>query len=163
MSNANTENIVHATKREIFNRIRRARTQVRPTKTIPLLQAPGVDFYLLNVVRIGEHCPHIIFLKRPINPEKGIWHAGSLLANRELEGLVNSWINMKSFGAIVIVLGIVMTTLTGFNIITKKKVADLGSVEITKEEKTPVYWSPITGGVLIVVGLVLVIAGKKKI
>jgi len=56
-----------------------------------------------------------------------------------------------------------MTTLTGFNIITKKKVADLGSVEITKEEKHPVYWSPITGGVLIVVGLVLVIAGKKKI
>jgi hypothetical protein len=70
---------------------------------------------------------------------------------------------MKSFGAIIIVLGIVMTTLTGFNIITRKKVADLGSVEITKEEKTPVYWSPITGGILIVVGLVLVIAGKKKI
>jgi hypothetical protein len=70
---------------------------------------------------------------------------------------------MKSFGAIVIVLGILMTTLTGFNIITKKRVADLGSVEITKNEKTPVYWSPITGGVLIVVGLVLVIAGKKKI
>lgn len=70
---------------------------------------------------------------------------------------------MKSLGAIIIVLGVIMTTLTGFNIITKKKVADLGSVEITKEEKTPVYWSPITGGVLIVVGLVLVIAGKKKI
>jgi hypothetical protein len=70
---------------------------------------------------------------------------------------------MKSIGAIVIVLGIIMTTLTGFNIVTKKKVADLGSVEITKEEKTPVYWSPITGGILIVVGLVLVIAGKKKI
>lgn len=70
---------------------------------------------------------------------------------------------MKSFGAIIIVLGIVMTTLTGFNIVTKKKVVDLGSVEINKEEKTPVYWSPITGGILIVVGLVLVIAGKKKI
>lgn len=69
---------------------------------------------------------------------------------------------MKSFGAIIIVLGIVMTTLTGFNIITKKKVADLGSIEINKEEKTPVYWSPITGGILIVVGVVLVIAGKKK-
>lgn len=69
---------------------------------------------------------------------------------------------MKSFGIVVLVLGIIMTTLTGFNIVTKKKVADLGSVEITKEEKTPVYWSPVTGGVLIVVGLVLVIAGKKK-
>jgi hypothetical protein len=70
---------------------------------------------------------------------------------------------MKNFGAIVIVLGIIMTTLTGFNIVTRKKVADLGSVEITRQEKTPVYWSPITGGVLIVVGLVLVIVGKKRI
>lgn len=69
---------------------------------------------------------------------------------------------MKSFGIIVIVLGIIMTTMTGFNIVTKKKVVDLGAVEINKEEKTPVYWSPITGGVLIVVGLVLVVAGKKK-
>lgn len=71
-------------------------------------------------------------------------------------------VGMKNFGIVVIVLGIIMTTLTGFNIITKKKVADLGSVEITKTEKTPVYWSPITGGILIVVGLVLVVAGNKK-
>jgi hypothetical protein len=89
---------------------------------------------------------------------------GGVFANRESQVFLKNIVgDMKSFGAIVIVLGIVMTTLTGFNIITKKKVADLGKLEITKEEKTPVYWSPITGGVLIVVGLVLVIAGKKKI
>jgi len=70
---------------------------------------------------------------------------------------------MKSFGVIVLVLGIIMTTLTGFNIVTRKKVADFGSVEISKEEKTPVYWSPITGGILIVVGAVLVLAGKRKL
>ncbi len=70
---------------------------------------------------------------------------------------------MKSFGVIIIVLGIIMTTLTGFNIVTRKKVVDLGSVEINKEEKTPVYWSPVTGGILIVVGAVLVIAGKRKL
>lgn len=69
---------------------------------------------------------------------------------------------MRNFGVVVIVLGILMTTLTGFNIITKKKVVDLGSVEINKTEKTPVYWSPITGGILIVVGAVLVLAGRKK-
>ena len=70
---------------------------------------------------------------------------------------------MKSFGVIILVLGIIMTTLTGFNIVTRKKVVDLGSVEINKEEKTPVYWSPVTGGILIVVGAVLVIAGKRKL
>lgn len=62
----------------------------------------------------------------------------------------------------MIVLGILMTTLTGFNIITKKKVLDVGPVEVNKEEKTPVYWSPITGGILIVVGAVLVLAGRKR-
>jgi UDP-N-acetylmuramyl pentapeptide phosphotransferase/UDP-N-acetylglucosamine-1-phosphate transferase len=70
---------------------------------------------------------------------------------------------MKSFGVIVLVLGIIMTTMTGFNIVTRKKVVDLGSVEINQEEKTPVYWSPVTGGILIVVGAVLVIAGKRKL
>lgn len=69
---------------------------------------------------------------------------------------------MRSFGVVVIVLGILMTTLTGFNIITKKKVLDVGPVEVNKEEKTPVYWSPITGGILIVVGAVLVLAGRKR-
>lgn len=69
---------------------------------------------------------------------------------------------MRNFGVVVIVLGILMTTLTGFNIITKKKVVDIGSVEVTKEEKTPIYWSPITGGILIVVGAVLVVAGRKR-
>jgi hypothetical protein len=70
---------------------------------------------------------------------------------------------MKSFGVIVLVLGIIMTTMTGFNIVTRKKVADFGSVEINKEEKTPVYWSPVTGGILIVVGAVLLVAGKRKL
>lgn len=56
-----------------------------------------------------------------------------------------------------------MTVFTGFNIVTKKKVVDLGPVEINKEEKTPVYWSPITGGILLVAGVIVLVAGKRKI
>lgn len=143
-----------------------------PSKTIPTIELTGFVeqiFYLYKVWIFSDECrafverdPHAFFGNPRKLRRKRIWHAGNLLAIGGLEGLLQK-VGMKSFGAIVIVLGIVMTTLTGFNIITKKKVADLGSVEITKEEKTPVYWSPITGGVLIVVGLVLVIAGKKKI
>lgn len=70
---------------------------------------------------------------------------------------------MKTIGAIVLVLGIVMAVFTGFTLVTKKKVADLGPVEINKEEKTPIYWSPITGGVLIVAGTIILVASKKKI
>jgi len=55
-----------------------------------------------------------------------------------------------------------MTTLTGFNTVSRNKVGSLGSVAVRKEEKSPVYWSPVTGGVLIVVGAVLVMAGSKK-
>jgi len=70
---------------------------------------------------------------------------------------------MKTLGIALLALGLVMTVFTGFNIVTKKKVVDLGPVEINKEEKTPVYWSPITGGILLAAGVIILIAGKRKI
>lgn len=70
---------------------------------------------------------------------------------------------MKTLGIIVLVLGIIMTVITGFNIVTEEKVADIGPVEINKEEKTPVYWSPITGGILIVAGVVIIVASGRKV
>lgn len=69
---------------------------------------------------------------------------------------------MKTLGVILIVVGAIMTVFTGFNIITKKEVVDLGAVEINKEEKTPIYWSPVTGGVLIVAGIIVLLVGRKK-
>lgn len=69
---------------------------------------------------------------------------------------------MKTLGVILIVVGAIMTVFTGFNIITKKEVVDLGAIEINKEEKTPIYWSPVTGGVLIVAGIIVLLVGRKK-
>lgn len=69
---------------------------------------------------------------------------------------------MKTLGIALLVIGLIMTVFTGFNIITKKKVVDLGAVEITSQEKTPIYWSPVTGGVLAVAGVVLLLFGKKR-
>ena len=63
---------------------------------------------------------------------------------------------------ILLLVGIVMTVFTGFTIITKDEVVDLGSVEINKEEKTPIYWSPITGAVLMAAGVVILLVGGKK-
>lgn len=68
---------------------------------------------------------------------------------------------MKTIGIFLIVLGGIMTVFTGFNIITKKEVADIGPIEINKEEKTPVYWSPITGMILLVAGVIVVLTGKR--
>lgn len=54
-----------------------------------------------------------------------------------------------------------MTVFTGFNLITKKEVVDIGPIEINKEEKTPVAWSPIVGGILLVAGIILLVSNKK--
>ncbi|HEY9004526.1 hypothetical protein [Ohtaekwangia sp.] len=69
---------------------------------------------------------------------------------------------MKTLGIVVLALGIIMTVFTGFNIITKKKVVDVGPLEVNKEEKTPVYWSPVTGGVLIVAGVLILVVGQRR-
>jgi hypothetical protein len=68
---------------------------------------------------------------------------------------------MKKAGIVLIVIGALMVLFTGFNIITKKNVVDVGPVEINKEEKTPVRWSPIIGGVILVAGIAMVATGKK--
>lgn len=68
---------------------------------------------------------------------------------------------MKTLGIILIVIGGIMTVFTGFNIITKEEVVDVGPIEINKEEKTPIYWSPITGAILLVAGVVILVTSKK--
>ena len=68
---------------------------------------------------------------------------------------------MRTLGIILIVVGAAMTIFTGFTLITKKEVADLGPLEINKEEKTPVNWSPIAGGILLVAGIVILVSSKK--
>jgi UDP-N-acetylmuramyl pentapeptide phosphotransferase/UDP-N-acetylglucosamine-1-phosphate transferase len=69
---------------------------------------------------------------------------------------------MKAIGVVVLVIGILMTVFTGFNLVTKKKVVDVGPLEVNKEEKTPIYWSPVTGGVLIVAGIVIMVLGQRR-
>jgi uncharacterized iron-regulated membrane protein len=68
---------------------------------------------------------------------------------------------MKNVGIVLVVIGIVMMVITGFNVITKKKVVDVGPIEINKEEKHPIQWSPIIGGVLLIGGIVIIAVGKK--
>lgn len=69
---------------------------------------------------------------------------------------------MKALGLILILVGGIMTVFTGFNLTTKKKVIDVGSLEIKRKEKTPIYWSPVTGGVVAAVGILIFVAGKRK-
>jgi len=69
---------------------------------------------------------------------------------------------MKTVGIIVLALGILMTVITGFTYATKEKVIDIGKVEVSKEKQHPVYWSPITGVVLVVAGIAIVVFARQK-
>jgi hypothetical protein len=69
---------------------------------------------------------------------------------------------MKTAGWILIVLGIVMILVRGFTVPVKKNVVDVGPIEINKTENKWIGWPTYAGGLIAVVGVVLVVAGKRK-
>ena len=69
---------------------------------------------------------------------------------------------MKTAGFIILGIGLLITLFTGFNFVTKKKVVDIGKLEITKEQDHSVAWSPIAGIVVMVIGGAVIFYGAKK-
>jgi hypothetical protein len=68
---------------------------------------------------------------------------------------------MKALGIVLIAAGIVLMIITGINVTREEKVLDLGKVEINKETTTPISWSPILGGILLVGGIAVLLTSKK--
>ena len=69
---------------------------------------------------------------------------------------------MKVFGIVLIVAGVLLTIFTGFKVFTKKKVLDVGKLEITRDEPHNFDWSPFVGvGVIVAGGIVLAVSLKK--
>lgn len=68
---------------------------------------------------------------------------------------------MKNLGIVLIILGIVMLIFRGFNFTQEKKVADIGPIEINKQENKSVAWPMYAGAVAVVAGVVLVLTGRK--
>lgn len=69
---------------------------------------------------------------------------------------------MRNLGIGLIIVGIIMMFFTGFNLVTKKEVADIGSLEISKKEDHSVQWTPIVGIVVLVTGITFVGLAKSK-
>lgn len=69
---------------------------------------------------------------------------------------------MKTLGIILIVTGIIMVLIRGFSVTTEKEVLDVGPVEINKKENKWIGWPTYAGGIIAVVGVVLLISGKKQ-
>lgn len=65
-------------------------------------------------------------------------------------------------GIVLIVLGVIALAYQGITYTTQKKVLDLGPIQATKEEHHTVPLPPIVGGVALIGGLVLLLAGNKN-
>jgi len=68
----------------------------------------------------------------------------------------------RSIGIVLVIVGIIMFLYTGFTFVTKEKIVDVGPLEIKKEEKHPIQWSPIVGLVLLAGGIGFIAAAKNK-
>lgn len=69
---------------------------------------------------------------------------------------------MKIAGWILIVIGIVMIIIKGFTVPVEKKVIDVGPIHVNKTENKWIGWPTYAGGLLAIIGVVLVVADKKK-
>ena len=69
---------------------------------------------------------------------------------------------MKTFGIILIVIGILMFVFRTINFTTEKKVVDVGPLEVNKEENHTIGWPVYAGAVAVIAGIVLVVADKRR-
>jgi UDP-N-acetylmuramyl pentapeptide phosphotransferase/UDP-N-acetylglucosamine-1-phosphate transferase len=68
-----------------------------------------------------------------------------------------SWV-----GILLIVLGALVLAYQGINYTRQKKVLDVGSVHVTTETHERIPLSPILGGLAVVGGVVLLVAGARN-
>jgi hypothetical protein len=69
---------------------------------------------------------------------------------------------MKKIGIIILVAGLLVTIFTGFNLVTRKKVVDVGDLHITANQNHRVTWPPFIGIVVMVIGGGVYYMSRKK-
>lgn len=66
-------------------------------------------------------------------------------------------------GIMLIVLGVIALAYQGITYTTQKKVLDIGPIQATKTEHNTIPLPPIVGGVALIGGIALLVAGGKNI
>jgi len=69
---------------------------------------------------------------------------------------------MKVLGFVLIIAGIIMIIIKGFNVPVKTNVVNVGPIEISKTQNKWIGWPTYAGGLMAVIGVVLVLTDKKK-
>lgn len=65
-------------------------------------------------------------------------------------------------GIALILLGIVAFTYRGESDTDREKLIDIGSIQATADTQKTILMPPLLGGLMLVGGIVLVVAGSKK-
>jgi hypothetical protein len=65
-------------------------------------------------------------------------------------------------GIILIAIGIIALAYGGFSYTTREKVIDAGPLQVSADRQKTIPFPPILGGICLVGGIVLVLAGNKK-
>lgn len=68
----------------------------------------------------------------------------------------------KTLGLILILIGIAMLVWTGFTYTKKEKIIDAGPIQVSADKEKSVNWPPYAGGIILVAGVFVFIASKKK-
>jgi drug/metabolite transporter (DMT)-like permease len=67
----------------------------------------------------------------------------------------------KTIGIIMVIIGILMLTYTGFNYVTTETIVDIGPLQVEAKKNNFVKLSPILGIILLVGGLLFISKGNK--
>jgi uncharacterized membrane protein len=65
-------------------------------------------------------------------------------------------------GIVLIVLGVVALAYQGITYTTREKIIDVGPLKATVDRQKTIPLSPVLGGLALVGGIVLVIAGRRR-
>jgi uncharacterized membrane protein len=65
-------------------------------------------------------------------------------------------------GIVLIVLGVVALAYEGISYTTREKVVDIGPLHASVEKKKTIPLPPVLGGVALIGGIVLVLAGARR-
>jgi len=69
---------------------------------------------------------------------------------------------MRILGILVLTIGFLLIIFNGFDFQEEKQVARIGPVEINRKEDRHIDWPIWTGGIVVLAGIGLLIAARKK-
>ena len=69
---------------------------------------------------------------------------------------------LKTIGVLMLVVGVVMLIWTGFSYTKREKVIEAGPLQVSADRQKTVSWPPYAGGLLVVGGVVVLVAGRGR-